>query len=45
MADCILKGTSVKEAAIRQRRRFLEMRYCFTGNEANELIRKLQALL
>ncbi len=45
MADCILKGTAVREAAIRLRRRFLEMGYCFTGSEANELVRKLQALL
>jgi aminomethyltransferase len=45
MADCIRQRTAVKDAAIRLRRRFLEMRYCFTGSEANELIRKLHALI
>jgi len=29
----------------RLRRRFLEMQYCFTGNEVNGLIQKLHALV
>ena len=45
MADCILKDNSVKEAVTALRRRFLEMQYCFTGTEANELIQKLHALV
>ncbi len=45
MADCILKGAPVKDAAIRLRRRFLEMRYCFTGGEADEMMAKLHALI
>jgi primosomal replication protein N len=45
MADCILKTRSVKDEVIHLRRRFLDMQYCFTGSEANELTRKLQALI
>jgi len=45
MADCILKGNSVKDAAIGLRRRFLEMQFCFSGSETNELIQKLHALI
>ena len=45
MADCILRAAPVKDAAIRLRRRFLEMRYCFSGGEAGELMQKLQALI
>ncbi len=45
MAECILKNRSVKDEVIRLRRRFLDMRYCFTGSEASELIQKLHALI
>jgi aminomethyltransferase len=45
MADCILQNRSVKDEVIRLRRRFLEMQYCFSGSEADELIQKLQALM
>ena len=45
MADCILQDRGVKDEVIRLRRRFLEMQYCFSGSEADELIQKLQALV
>jgi aminomethyltransferase len=45
MAECILKNRIVKDEVIRLRRRFLDMRYCFTGSEASELIQKLHALI
>ena len=45
MADCILNNNRVKDPVARLRRRFLEMQYCFTGNEVNELIQKLHALV
>jgi len=45
MADCILRTQPVKEAAVRLRRRFLEMRYCFSGREAAELLQTLHALI
>jgi aminomethyltransferase len=45
MADCILETRSVKDEAIRLRRRFLEMQYCFSGSEVRELIQKLHALI
>jgi aminomethyltransferase len=45
MADCILQNRSVRDEVIRLRRRFLDMQYCFTGSEADELIQKLHALI
>jgi aminomethyltransferase len=45
MADCILRGARVREDVERLRGRFLEMRYCFTGNEVDELLRQLHALI
>jgi aminomethyltransferase len=45
MADCILQNRSVKDEVIRLRRRFLEMQYCFSGSEANELVQKLHGLI
>jgi aminomethyltransferase len=45
MADCILKNIRVKEPVMALRRRFLEMRYCFSGGEAAELIQKLHVLI
>jgi hypothetical protein len=45
MADCILRAQPVRGAAVRLRRRFLEMRYCFSGGEAAELFQTLHALI
>jgi aminomethyltransferase len=45
MADCIRKNSRVKEEVIRLRRRFLNMQYCFTGKETDELLQKLHALV
>ena len=45
MADCILNNSRVKDQVTRLRRRFLNMQYCFSGDEAAELIQKLHALI
>jgi aminomethyltransferase len=45
MADCILKNSRVKEAVTALRRRFLDMQYCFSGEEADGLLQKLHALI
>jgi hypothetical protein len=45
MADCILRGAPVREDVERLRGRFLEMRYCFTGPEADELLEQLHAII
>ena len=45
MADCILRGAPVREDVERLRGRFLEMRYCFNGPEADELLEQLHRLI
>jgi aminomethyltransferase len=45
MAECILHRKPVKDAAIRLRRRFQQMRYCFTGGEARQQLEQLHALI
>ena len=45
MADVIHKDQNVKKAVMDLRRRFLEMKYCFSGNEFDELEQKLHQLL
>lgn len=45
MADGLLRGAAVRDATVRLRRRFLEMRYCFTGREADEMVARLHALI
>jgi aminomethyltransferase len=45
MADCIRNDSRVKEEVIRLRRRFLDMQYCFTGKEIDEMLQKLHALI
>ncbi len=45
MADCILRGAPVREDVERLRGRFLEMRYCFSGPEADELLEQLHRLI
>lgn len=45
MADVILHGKDVKEKVRDFRRRFLDMRYCFTGNEFEAQIDQLHQLV
>lgn len=42
MADCILKDAGVKDAVTAFRKRFLEMKYCFQGEEAESLVEQLR---
>ena len=41
MADVILKNKNVKKEVMDFRKRFLEMKYCFSGDEFDELEQKL----
>jgi aminomethyltransferase len=41
MADVILKNKNVKKEVMDFRKRFLEMKYCFSGGEFEELLQKL----
>jgi aminomethyltransferase len=41
MADCILRDQPVKENVCRLRRRFMDMRYCFVGDDMDTLIQQL----
>jgi hypothetical protein len=45
MADCILKNRPVKDAATALRRRFLEMRFCFSGKDVDELLQQLHGMV
>jgi aminomethyltransferase len=45
MADVILKNKSVKKEVLDFRKRFLEMQYCFSGDEFEELLQKLHHLI
>jgi aminomethyltransferase len=45
MVDCIQGGARVAEKVIALRRRFCEMRYCFTGADMDALIQKLHAMI
>jgi len=44
LADVILKNKNVKKEIIDFRKRFLEMKYCFSGDEFDELEQKLHQL-
>jgi aminomethyltransferase len=44
MADVILKNKNVKKEVMGLRQRFLEMKYCFSGDEFDELEQKLHQL-
>jgi glycine/serine hydroxymethyltransferase len=41
MADVILKNQNVKEAVRALRQRFLEMKYCFAGDQFDDLVERL----
>jgi aminomethyltransferase len=41
MADVVLKNKNVKKDVMGFRKRFLEMHYCFSGNEFEDLLQKL----
>lgn len=41
MADCILRDQPVREKVSQLRRRFLDMRYCFVGDNMDTLIQQL----
>jgi len=43
--DVIVNDRSLKEEISSFRKRFLEMRYCFSGEEFDELIQKLHQLI
>jgi aminomethyltransferase len=45
MADVILKDQNVKKEVMDLRQRFLEMKYCFSGDGFDELEQKLHQLL
>ena len=45
MADVILQGKTVKDDVAKLRSRFLEMQYCFSGDEIDECIEKIQKAL
>jgi aminomethyltransferase len=45
MADVILKGKNVKEEVCGFRRRFLDMQYCFSGQEYEAQIEALHRLI
>jgi aminomethyltransferase len=45
MVDLIRHGRTIKEAVIRLRQRFLDLQYCFSGPEAEELLEALRAVL
>ena len=45
MADVILKNKNVKKEVVDFRKRFLEMQYCFAGDEFEELEQKLHAAI
>lgn len=45
MADCILRGTEVKEEVKKLRSEHLEMRYCFSDAEIDETLENLAAKL
>jgi aminomethyltransferase len=44
MADVILRDSNVKEEVSSFRQKFLDMQYCFTGGEFNELLQTLHKL-
>ena len=45
MADVILRGREVKEEVRDLRARFLDMRYCFSGDEFEDLTQNLHKLI
>jgi aminomethyltransferase len=45
MSDCILRGANVREKVKALRGRFLEMRYCFRGEEYGEAMGRLRGLI
>ena len=45
MADVILRNKNVKKEVMGFRRRFLEMRYCFSGDKFDGLLEKLHQLI
>jgi aminomethyltransferase len=45
MAEVILNGKTVREEVKRLRQRFLEMQYCFSGEEFEGLVQKLHQLI
>ncbi len=44
LADCILRKADVREEVVRLRQRFAEMRFCFTGPEAEAWLARLREL-
>ena len=45
MADAILKNKNVKKDVMAFRKRFLEMQYCFSGDEFDDLEQMLHQLI
>jgi aminomethyltransferase len=45
VADCILRGATVRAEVETLRSRFLDMHYCFKGPEADELLEQLHRLI
>ena len=45
MADVILRDTDVRHPIMRLRRRFGELRFCFSGNEYDTLMRRMMELV
>jgi aminomethyltransferase len=45
MADVIQKEASVGDEVTKLRKRFLEMKYCFTGDEVDEMVERVSEVL
>jgi aminomethyltransferase len=45
IADVIMEGRSVREAVSSFRRDFLEMKYCFSGDEYDDILQKLYQII
>ena len=45
MADAIIKNINVKHEVRALRRRFLDMQYCFSGSEFEDLVQQLHQLI
>ena len=43
--DCIVDGTDAKDAVTSLRQRFLELRYCFSGDQFEERVQQLHRLV
>jgi glycine/serine hydroxymethyltransferase len=45
IADVIIRNSDVKQEVSSMRKRFLEMQYCFSGSEYDDLLQTLHKLI